>query len=121
MAMNAVDVPNTTRNTDTVDPVKALADIWGVIQEVDRARIELKQSEDAAHHERERHEAAVLEPRTADEALGVLLIAVNELSHTQHAGALQGVVRWLVSTGATSPRLPVYAGRDILSAQQPAA
>jgi hypothetical protein len=96
---------------NTTDPVQALADVWGVIQEVDRAQIELKQSEDAAHDEKERHEAAVLalEPRTADEALGVLLVAVNELRHVQHVGALQSVVRWHVSNGATSPLLPVYA------------
>jgi len=62
-----------------------------------------------------------LEAGTADEALSVLLVAVDEMRHARHVRALQVVVRWLVSAGATSPLLPVYGGAGILSAQQPEA
>jgi hypothetical protein len=70
----------------------------------------MRQAEEEAHQRKDRLEEEVLavEPRTADEALSVLLVAADELRHVPQAGALQGVVRWLVGTGATSPLLRTY-------------
>src|SRR5262245_4420187 len=108
-ATDSLATVHTTCNT--VDPIRALADTWGVIKEIDRAQRALDQSEKAAHEQKDCLEQAVLalEPQSADEALSVLLVAADELQHVQHVGVLQGVVRWLVSNGATSPLLPVYA------------
>src|SRR5215470_13796693 len=102
---------------NTTDPVQALATCWSTIHEIDRAQRELDQGEKAAHEQKDCLEQAVLalEPRSADEALSVLLVAVDELRHVQHASALQNVVRWLVSSGTTSALLRNYVGGGDLS------
>jgi hypothetical protein len=108
-ATDSLATAHTTCNT--TDPVQALATCWSTIHEIDRAQRELDQGEKAAHEQKDCLEQAVLalEPQSADEALSVLLVAADELRHVQHVGVLQGVLRWLVSNGATSPLLPVYA------------
>src|SRR5215471_10821209 len=108
-ATDSLATAHTTCNT--ADPIRALADSWGAIKEIDRAQREFDQGEKAAYEQKDRLEQAVLclEPQTADDALSVLLVAVDELRHTLNAGALQSVIRWLIDGGATSPLLPIYA------------
>ena len=57
-----------------------------------------------------RNERAVLdlELQSSSEALSVLLVVADELRHMQQIGALQSVIGWLVSSGATSPLLAMY-------------
>jgi hypothetical protein len=108
--MNAVDLPNTPSN-----PTQALADIWGVIGDIDRAQVELGKSERAAQNEKDRLEAAVLglEPRSADDVLAIVLVAATQLEgqpvneHIQDA--LHAAGRWLsVNGGASSPLVGMY-------------
>ena len=117
-ATDSLATAHTTCNT--TDPVQALATCWSTIHEIDRAQVNLRHAEEEAHQRKDCLEQAVLalEPQSADDALSVLLVAVDELRNLHHVGrAVQGVIRCLISGGATSPLLAVYADRDLCPKQ----
>src|SRR5215831_15795594 len=77
-ATDSLATAHTTCNT--ADPIRALADTWGAIKEIDWAQRELDQGEKAAHEQKDRLEQTVLslEPQSASDALSMLLLVLDQ-------------------------------------------
>ena len=111
-ATDSLATAHTTCNT--ADPIRALADTWGAIKEIDWAQRELDQGEKAAHEQKDRLEQTVLslEPQSASDALSMLLLVLDQLhpkDGQQHlVRALQAIAGWLVRSGGESRFVGIY-------------